>query len=88
VTRGVETFGGSGQSLVQGVMTKLSAVVLSVKAERSLRKLRIKGSLITHGPGVAPLELQGGIESLQVEDEAIALGQENAGSINENKLMR
>ncbi len=42
-------------------MTKLSAVALSVKAEGSLRKLRIKGSLITHGPGVAPLELQGGI---------------------------
>ena len=61
-------------------MTKLSAVALSVKAEGSLRKLRIKGGLITHGPGVAPLELRGGIESLQVEDEAIALGQENAGS--------
>ena len=61
-------------------MTKLSAMALSVKAEGSLRKLRIKGSLITHGPGVAPLELQGGIESLQVEDEAFALGQENAGS--------
>jgi len=47
---------------------------------RILRKLRIEGSLITHGPNVALLELHGGIESLQVEDEAVALGQENAGS--------
>jgi hypothetical protein len=31
VRRGIETFGGSGESLVKGVMTNLSAIAFSVK---------------------------------------------------------
>ena len=78
--RGIETFGGTGESLVKGVMTRLSEVAFSVKPEGSVRRLKAAGELITHGPGIAPLELQGDIESLQLEDEAIALGRENTSS--------
>lgn len=74
VQRGIETFGGSGESLVKGVMTKLSAVAFSVKPEGSVRAIKIAGGLITHGPGVAPLELQGEIQSLWVKDGVMTSG--------------
>jgi len=74
VRRGVETFGGSGDSLVKGVMTKLSAVAFSIKPEGSVQRLKIAGGLITHGSGIAPLDLQGGVGSLQVKDGIMVSG--------------
>jgi hypothetical protein len=37
--RGIETFGGTGQSLVKGVVTTLSAIALSIKPGGSAREL-------------------------------------------------
>jgi hypothetical protein len=74
VRRGIETYGGTGDSLVKGVVVKLSAVALSIKPGGSARKIAIAGGLITHGAGVNPLELHGKIDLLQIGDGAAAAG--------------
>jgi hypothetical protein len=74
VRRGIETHGGTGDSLVKGVVVKLSAVALSVKPGGSARRIDIAGGLITHGEGVSPLELGGVIDSLQITDGFAAVG--------------
>jgi len=68
VQNGVETFGGTGPSLVQGVMQELAAVGLSVKSGGSARAIFVHGGLKTHRAGVTPLEQDGSIESLLIED--------------------
>ena len=76
VRRGIETFGGTGDSLVKGVVMKLSAIGLSVKPGGSARNIEIKGGVITHGEGIAPIELHGAIQLLRVSGgfEAAGLG--------------
>lgn len=74
VSRGVETFGGSGQSLVKGVMMNLSAIGVSVKPGGSAREIAISGGIKTHGAGVSPLEQHGAIESLRVAGGCVAAG--------------
>jgi hypothetical protein len=66
VRRGIETYGGTGDSLVKGVVTKLSAIGFSVKPGGAARKVEIGGGLIAHGEGVSPLELHGAIECFRV----------------------
>jgi hypothetical protein len=68
VRNGVETFGGTGPSLVKGVMQELAAVGLSVKSAGSARAIFVHGGLKTHRAGVSPLEQDGSIESLLIED--------------------
>jgi len=74
VRRGVETYGGTGNSLVKGVVVKLSAIALSVKPGGSAREIDIAGGLNTHGQGVSPLELHGAIGALRVTDGFAAVG--------------
>jgi hypothetical protein len=74
VRGGIETYGGKGESLVKGVVVKLSAIALSVKPGGSIERAQIAGGLITHGSGVAVLELHGKIGDLE-----IAGGTEPAG---------
>ncbi|UHL66074.1 hypothetical protein LSG25_09535 [Paralcaligenes sp. KSB-10] len=64
VRRGIETFGATGDSLVKGVVVKLSAIALSVKAGGSARKIEIDGGVVTHGEGIAPVELLGSVGTL------------------------
>ena len=66
VKRGIETYGGTGQSLVKGVLTTLSAIALSVKPGGSAQRVEVDGGLITHGAHVNPLEMQGVIEVLNI----------------------
>jgi len=61
VRRGLETYGGKGESLVKGVVVNLSAIALSVKPGGSIELVQILGGLVTHGPGVEALELHGRI---------------------------
>ncbi len=51
VRRGLETYGGKGESLVKGVVVNLSAIALSVKPGGSIERVQILGDLVTHGPG-------------------------------------
>jgi hypothetical protein len=74
VRRGIETYGGIGDSLVKGVVVRLSAIGLSIKPGGSARKIAVSGGLITHGEGVNPLELHGAIGSLQITEGFAAAG--------------
>ena len=74
VHRGIETYGGTGDSLVKGVVVKLSAIALSIKPGASARNITIAGGLITHGAGIIPLELHGTVDSLQITEGLTAAG--------------
>ena len=74
VRRGIETHGGLGDSLVRGVVVKLSAVALSIKPGGSARKIVVAGGLIAHGKGVDPLELYGSVDSLRITEGFAAAG--------------
>ncbi len=66
VRRGIETFGGTGDSLVKGVVLKLPATAFSVKPGGFVRRLAVMGGLVSHGAGIDPLELAGGVEVLEI----------------------
>jgi hypothetical protein len=66
VRRGIETFGGTGPSLVKGVVLHLSAIALSIKPGGSAQRIRIDGGLRTHGEGTLPLEQQGSIQEMSI----------------------
>ncbi len=66
VRRGIETYGGTGDSLVKGVVLRLSAIALSIKPSGSARKIVVEGGVVTHGEGVNPFELHGAVDSLHV----------------------
>jgi len=74
VRRGVETFGGTGDSLVKGVVLALSAIAISVKPGGSARKIAVAGGVVTHGEGVSPFELHGAVGCLQVTEGFAAEG--------------
>jgi hypothetical protein len=74
VRRGIETWGGIGDSLVKGVVLRLAAIAVSIKPGGSARKITIAGGLITHGEGVNPLELHGAIDSLEISGGFAATG--------------
>jgi hypothetical protein len=74
VRRGIETFGGTGDSLVKGVVLRLSATAISIKPGGSARRIMVAGGAVTHGEGVNPFELHGAIDSLQVTEGFAAAG--------------
>lgn len=74
VHRGIETFGGTGESLVKGVVMTLSAIALSIKPGGSAREIEITGGIKTNGSGVAPIEQYGAIDSLRVVGGFVAAG--------------
>ena len=74
VHRGIETFGGTGDSLVKGVIVSLAAIGLSVKAGGSAREIEVDGGITTNGKGIAPLELHGTIGTLRVSGGFTAAG--------------
>jgi hypothetical protein len=66
VRRGIETFGGTGQSLVKGVLQTLSAIALSIKPGGSVQTIDIDGGVQTNAKGVAPIELDGSVGALKI----------------------
>jgi len=74
VRRGIETFGGTGPSLVKGVVITLSAIGLSIKPGGSAREIEIAGGIRTNGAGVAPIEQHGSIDTLRVSGGFVAAG--------------
>src|ERR1035437_5899745 len=74
VRGGLETFGGTGPSLVKGVVINLSAIGLSIKPGGSAREIEINGGIKTNGSGVPPIEPHGAIESIRIVGGCIAAG--------------
>lgn len=74
VHRGIETFGGTGPSLVKGKVVTLSAIGLSIKPGGSAREIEISGGIKTNGPDVSPIEQHGAIEKLSVSGGFVAAG--------------
>jgi hypothetical protein len=74
VRRGIETFGGTGQSLVKGVVMSLSAIGLSIKPGGSAREIDISGGIKTNGAGISPIEQHGTIEALRIVGGCVAAG--------------
>ena len=66
VRRGLETFGGTGDSLVKGIVKQLPAIALSIKPGGSAHLIAIAGGLAAHGAGIPALELDGRVEELNV----------------------
>ena len=74
VRQGIETFGGTGDSLVKGKIVSLAAIALSIKSGGSARTIDIQGGLKTNGSGVPPIEQHGAIETLRIEGGCVAAG--------------
>ena len=74
VRQGIETFGGTGDSLVKGKIVSLAAIALSIKSGGSVRTIDIQGGLKTNGSGVPPIEQHGAIETLRIEGGCVAVG--------------
>lgn len=66
VHNGIETHGGQGDSLVQGVITTLAAVGLSVKPGSHAQQIRVGGGIISHGAGVPAIEIHGRVDELTI----------------------
>ena len=67
VKRGIETLGGSGPSLVKGVVVQLPAIALSIKPGGSARRISISGGVRTRGSGIDAIQLHGDVTALSVE---------------------
>jgi hypothetical protein len=65
--RGIETHGGTGKSLVKGVLQDLAATAQSIKPGGSAEEIQVLGGLHSHGKEVQAFEQHGSIESLYIE---------------------
>ncbi|GIH06256.1 hypothetical protein Rhe02_43230 [Rhizocola hellebori] len=66
IHKGIRTHGGEGESLVKGVLTKLSAHALSVQRGGVIAELEVGGTLTSTGEGVVPLHVLGEIKSARL----------------------
>jgi hypothetical protein len=66
VKRGIETFGGVGDSLVKGIIVRLAPIAFSIKPGGAVERAEIRGGMITHGPRIEVLELHGRVGELLV----------------------
>ncbi|MEO3978336.1 hypothetical protein [Streptomyces sp. CAU 1734] len=74
VRRGIETHGGSGESLVKGEIKVLAAVALSLKPGARGTGIRVGGGITAHGRGVPAVELLGEVGTLTVSGGVTSLG--------------
>jgi hypothetical protein len=74
VHRGIETFGGAGDTLVRGVITTLSAHALSVQAGGRIERLDVRGGLHAAGAGVTTVDIRGEVADARVEGGILATG--------------
>jgi hypothetical protein len=74
VHRGIETFGGAGDSLVRGVITTLSAHALSVQPGGRVEHMEVRGGLRGAGAGVTTVDIRGEVADACVEGGIVATG--------------
>ena len=80
VRRGIETHGGVGETLVEGVIVELPATGLSLWSGGRAREIEIFGGLRTHTPGIEPIEVQGAVEALRISGGISAASGDPASS--------
>ncbi len=66
VHHGVHTGGGAGDSLVNGVITRLLAHALSVRPGGSIGSVEVGGALTSTGPAVVTVEIRGQVVTMRV----------------------
>ncbi len=66
VQRGIETYGGIGETLVEGVIVELPAIALSFWAEGLAQEIEVCNGVKTNTAGIEPIEVQGAIETLRI----------------------
>lgn len=71
----LRTEGGTGESLVKGVLVELSAIALSVKNGGRIGTARIDGDVRTDVAGVPAMELEGELGSITVGGAVTAAGE-------------
>lgn len=74
IAQGIMTKGGTGQSLVKGVLVDLSAIALSVKPAGHVGRISIGGDVSTEGVGIVAVELEGGVDVMDIGGQIEALG--------------
>ncbi|HJU98146.1 MAG TPA: hypothetical protein VJ644_09235 [Jiangellaceae bacterium] len=75
VVRGdIHTYGAAGDSLVKGVITRLSAHALSVLAGGSIGEVSVAGALTSTGHGVTTVDVKGEIATMTVHGGIHAQG--------------
>ena len=80
VHHGIETFGGTGESLVKGVITTLAAIGLSIKPGGAAQEIDINGGLTVHGDGVPALELLGPVWALRIDGRLVGASEGGANA--------
>ena len=68
------TSGGTGESLVKGVLMPLAAIALSVKPSGHIGAVSIGADISTAGDALATVDLEGPVDSLSVGGKIIATG--------------
>lgn len=71
----LRTEGGTGESLVKGVLLPLAAIALSIKPGGRIGTASIGGDVRTDGAGVPALELEGGLDAITVGGKVTAIGE-------------
>ncbi|MDQ0096026.1 hypothetical protein [Paeniglutamicibacter psychrophenolicus] len=74
ITGNLSTSGGTGESLVKGVLMPLSAIALSVKPSGHIGTVSVGGDIVTTGDGVATVDLEGPVDTLSVRGKVVAHG--------------
>jgi hypothetical protein len=74
VHNGIHTEGGAGDSLVRGVITRLSAHALSIQPGGRVETVQVGGSMDSTGTGVAAVDVRGEIGTMQVAGGIHAAG--------------
>jgi hypothetical protein len=75
----LSTVGGTGESLVKGVLIELTAVALSVKPGGRIGSAHIGGDITTTGDNVTAVEVEGDFGSLAVDGTVQASGAGSTG---------
>jgi hypothetical protein len=73
VRDGIQTSGGTGPSLVKGVIVELDAMALSIQDGAEVGEVVI-GDLSSEGEGVTTLDIRGHIEHLTLTGDVVAYG--------------
>lgn len=63
VHENIETYGGTGESLVKGVIKELSAIGISILDGAEVEGLDVKGNVYTYGKDITPVQNEGTVKS-------------------------